>query len=782
VTQRLVAAFASPIAIVRASAGSGKSVALRDFLKRYWRPYLVYDVTPEHGTFARFVRGFSEAVGEYAPGARLSFGSAYERAMQARSPGTHLAAWLLEHLRACEQTIVVDNVHNTDLSGHTGEFLAHLVDNAPERLQWAIACRSADAFPVPRWMASNRMGVPVDDADLAFTAISIANLSRHLGLALSAHEYDGVLERTGGWATGVSFLLHGDAAGRREAEPIHAYEPVIERALGRCDSWELRALLSTAYLPDLSGEFLAGSDVTEAVARLHGRAPYLFEQTGPVPRYHDLLLGALRERLRTVDARERAGAVAIAGKALRRRSRFAEALELYTESNSGEAAIQILEYHGIELVERGYADVVEHALLRLEKNGDAQSARALALRAIVESRLGRFDTAESWFNQALAIATDDDVRMVEIKYLYACDLVRRYRLDCIPLLREHAYDDKLSSGLRAALLSALGQALIIAEEPDAARQAIERARALVESSLDDDLVARVLTRASYVYVYCGETDRARECALAAAAAAERASMFSIAAGAYSVLYVIAFDAEQPVLALAYLERLLENGIKSGNLQFHFYYLANALEIEAERHNLPALERVDAALQSFDLHFDDTDSREALLPGDAMRASWSGGFDRSFRLLHPTAVNQAGFDRTALRWAEIAVYAAGALRPDTFGAIESARAAIAQSEPSNRRSRARILVALASCLSGRSDICDLMLGTIDEETALPPRLAALRTAVVAVRERLGGAENHATVEAALSELRAHEFGGFAALLEALPFRAIVEAASAAEVLA
>ena len=207
--------------------------------------------------------------------------------------------------------------------------------------------------------------------------------------------------------------------------------------------------------------------------------------------------------------------------------------------------------------------------MQLERVHHAQTSISIALRAIVESRRGRFDTAESWFNQALARAGDDDLQMIEIKYLYACDLMQRFRLDCIPLLQAHAHDENVRAHLRSRILSALGQALTIADRPDEARAAIDEA--LVIGSVVGRRRAAAAPARSRGIRLSRRTRERQLYALTAAEAAVAASAFSIATSAYSILYAMADAAEDPKAALGYLNLLRENGLKSGRLHFQSYF-------------------------------------------------------------------------------------------------------------------------------------------------------------------------------------------------------------------
>jgi ATP/maltotriose-dependent transcriptional regulator MalT len=781
VTRRLKEASAFPIAILRGAAGSGKSVALRHYLAGSEEAYLLYDVAPEHATLARFVRGLTDALGELAPGARLSFAGAYERAMQSRDAARDLSTWLHEHIKSLRTVIALDNAYFAESDPQIAWFLTRLIESSPPGLRWILACRSADLLPLPGWMAFHTMGVPIEDSELAFTLEDIAELATMQGTDVTARACAQISESTQGWATGVRFLLQAASPSEsvetlEEFGPVRAFAPLIQRILTGCDTWELRALLSTCYLPEVTPAFVtasAGEETADAVTRLQSRAPYLFVRAGGAIRYHDLFANALRARLDDGNPRDRSAAVDLAAQTLRRSGRFADAIELYLRSDLLEPVVTILEHHGLELIERGHADTVEAALLELERAHHAQTSISIALRAIVESRRGRFDTAESWFNQALARAGDDDLQMIGIKYLYACDFMQRFRLDCIPLLQAHAHDDNVPAHLRARILSALGLALTIADRPKEAREAIDEAMAVAPHGGDDELRTLLLARAAYVYQ--DEPETGRRYALAAAEEAAAASEFGVATSAYSVLYAMADAAEDPRAALEYLDLLRDNGLKSGKLQNQFYFLACTLEIEAEQGDLAALARTDAALESFEVHFDDATSKEALLPANALRATWNGKFERAYDLLGPTAATQPVPDRTALRYAEVALYAAGALRfRDCDEAIAHAREALGETEEvSNRSRRALLLMALAFAIAGRSAQANAAIETASAG-GLPPRLAALRVAVEALRDRCRGEHNHARLTSALDGLRANDFGGFCRLFEALPIHAIFAA--------
>src|SRR5579872_6369536 len=93
VVERIRSSKTNRVLLLLAEAGFGKSVALRQFLDGEHEPCAFYRVPPETTTLLGFLRGLTEALEPYVPGAHLSFTMAYERAMQSQTPFAELATW-----------------------------------------------------------------------------------------------------------------------------------------------------------------------------------------------------------------------------------------------------------------------------------------------------------------------------------------------------------------------------------------------------------------------------------------------------------------------------------------------------------------------------------------------------------------------------------------------------------------------------------------------------------------------------------------------------------------
>jgi hypothetical protein len=368
--------------------------------------------------------------------------------------------------------------------------------------------------------------------------------------------------------------------------------------------------------------------------------------------------------------------------------------------------------------------------------------------------------AEAWFRHVIERARSSSVG-IDAAYRLARELVRHDRPDAVDLLEPIAADATLSDERRAAILSVLGQAYLVAQRPADARRAIESALACSER-LDAATRSYVYTRAAYVEFSCGDRLRAREHAALGAEIAENARLDVVAFGAYSVLYNLVYDDEGPSSSLACLERLADSAIRSGNLEFHLYAMVAAYELHVERGDVDAVERLDHGLRAFDLHYGASATLQGLLPSRAMVSAWAGKFAGAHALLAPSGQQQPHFpDRAALRWAEIALYAAAAgLHDRAHDALRCVDDEVQRNDSSSPHVlRAKVIAALAARLAGASP------------QPLPPmpneRLAALARAAETVAARCRGEAAALSLLDAFEGLRAHELGGLAKLFAALP---------------
>jgi hypothetical protein len=170
--------------------------------------------------------------------------------------------------------------------------------------------------------------------------------------------------------------------------------------------------------------------------------------------------------------------------------------------------------------------------------------------------------------------------------------------------------------------------------------------------------------------------------------------------------------------------------------------------------------------------------EGLLPAQALRAAWDGRFEHAYDLLAPGAEKLFDDDRTAYRWAEVAVYAAAAGKSGPArGGIERARETlrgVAADQPLAVRTVA--YVALAEILLGNDDaaLTAIAEARIAAENA-HARIRALVETVAAFHGcRAGGPEAVLALGDVLDDLERRELGGVARFIGRLPV-ALVEPA-------
>jgi tetratricopeptide (TPR) repeat protein len=209
-----------------------------------------------------------------------------------------------------------------------------------------------------------------------------------------------------------------------------------------------------------------------------------------------------------------------------------------------------------------------------------------------------------------------------------------------------------------------------------------------------------------------------------------------------------------------------------------FALTGSFDIAAELGDTERLARMERMLRAHELNYSDQWVGQSLLPSQALRLAARGDFDEAFRLLAPTAERQPTDDRRAERFAEIALYAAGA------GYLHEARAAIAGAlervdtlQAGMRRTlRVNAILAVALYLVGRrSDARERLQKAAPAEQHASLRTRVLIQALKVLFERWDGAENFDRLLDALEALRTSDFGGIAAVFAALPYRVPVSAA-------
>ncbi len=765
-----------PVTLIVAPAGFGKSVALRDFVETARIEAVRYDVAREDHTLTAFVHGLSAALEPVAPSAIAAFPAMQQRLMAVDDPVRELASWFAEHLKRTVCTIVIDDLHHAAADPDTVRLLVGVIEGCGERIRWIIATRSDVGLPIASWIGYGRCDYPIGEDDLRFTADEALATADEAQASAEPDEIEALRELTGGWPIALSIALRtrthaadlrAAASGTREI----VYRYLAEQVFAQLTAEQQRFLLRTAVFATFDLEIAEALGAGAQFLTQLRRTVTFLNASASEYRYHDLFRDFLERELRASGIPAWIAAHVEAGALLEnRRGGDPQALALYAKVRDVEAIVRIVERYGIELLERGEGELLERVLDAVPEEVRHEHAALIGVRAMLDANRGRRDVAEAAFVAAIERATDRDLRLALV-HRYAIELVRQGR-DCVELLTPYAADESVPLHRRVPVLGTLATGLVRANRLRDAMTTAQRALGLLQP-LGDDVRARIYQQAAYVYQFASTHERARSYATLAVELASARGAFEVAARAYSVLYaVVSDDDDDPIAALAVLDKLQECARKGASRQVRIFGTVASYAIEVERDDETAIERLESELIADDPM---ALAQPALLPAHALRAAWAGDFTRAYALLCGTAEGQDSPERRALRAAETALYAyAAGFRDEGDGSLHYAAATLESCRPSPRVVRAFLTLAIADLVRGRASSANRSLG--EAERRLTPAMRRLRALANAVRAtarvQLQQAER-AALTATLERLRAEHFGGLARLLAALPVARLEE---------
>ena len=759
------------VVLLVAEAGFGKSITVRQHLERELQPYAFFRVPPETATLLAFLRGLTEALDPFIPGAHLSLTMAYERAMQSRTPFLELANWFCEHLRDASMMIVVDDLHNAS-SEHIADFLSRATDETPVGIKWILAARPTATFSAAPWLARGNVDWPIDEAVLRFTPAELSALAKHAKLNVSERTLKKVLELTQGWPSAAALaLVRSEELERAENRSSRSelYQALAQALLERYDPATQELLLDTSVYNVLDGDVLRADGRWAQFQKLFREDGIFIDEIGNGKLRYDgelrsYLLQILRER---GEAHEKA-AYQRAASACEAAGRWTECLGFYRKAGASQELLRILEQRGFSLVETGAQEVLESSIESLPEDVRDRDPSILALKAVLDSDRARFDTSEAWFRLAIHDLQDEALRL-RIIYRYTLDLLRRGRLDCIELLEEAIESAAATKHeLQPMLCATLATAYALAERFDDARALIAQALPLLKPPLPEALLARGYHQAAYVAVRCREIADAERYALKAREIAISSNLYDLAARASSILYEIAHAWNvNPSQALEYVENVASFALRSGDVAQQEWALVTAYYIEAERGDARMMSTIERSLDVADVLQMANETANALVPGQALRATWSGDFEHAYRLLVNGADSLQTADLRAMSWSEVALFAAAAgLREPANSALRSARSHLAAAGDGKLATQALAYALITASLLDVRESRRVMRADARLMKTRPPITALVRAADVLDQYWLGSGSQDDVLDA-LNELYAFDLAGIAMMLEAMP---------------
>jgi len=308
--EKLNEGAAYPLTLISASAGSGKTTTLTEWIAQNNRPTAWISLDRGDNDPAFFLTYLISALrtiqGNFAEDIFSTMQSAQAESFEETLINLINAMAKITQ----ESTLVLDDFH-TITDQRTNELVAFLVENLPPQIHLVIASRMDPPWPLARYRARNRL-FEIRGQDLRFGYEEAAEfLKRTMGLDLSVEEVDALEARTEGWIAGLQLAalsMRGSSNVRSFVKAftgshIYVAEYLIEEILHQQPKDIQTFLLKTSLLDRLNAslcEAVSGCDDGRTILQNLYRANIFvipLDHDGEWFRYHHLFADLLQSRL-----------------------------------------------------------------------------------------------------------------------------------------------------------------------------------------------------------------------------------------------------------------------------------------------------------------------------------------------------------------------------------------------------------------------------------------------------------------------------------------------------
>lgn len=639
------------VILVVAPPGYGKTTLVREALGGTTHRWVT--LAPD-ATLETLVRALIEAL---VPDSVPALGGLFERANDGDFI-EQLAAWLQARLRPIEGLVVVDDLHR--LRDKTAlDLLANVIVETRARIRWIVASRESSVLPIGSWIAYGWMGLPITEADLAFSSEEAQDLARTLGIEIGSDDLGAIVDDTRGWPVAVRVSL--DAWKRspvRERIRIQTREVLfahVEREIWSELDDEQRELLAVfALLGSPANDLIADAGFPHSAAELetlHALVPFVQRDGKGGFHLHDLFAEFAIEVMRRDDSAVRELSRQ-SGANLRAHRHFLEALQLFVRARLVSEIHDTLVVGGFDLLDRGYRELILTSIELMESAGQGRAATVTALRGLMAVHDGDPASADALLERALRRAPRA-MRFEVIRRLADLRMNRGHPQEALDLL-ESIQEKTLSPAERAEWAATQAAGFASVANLDQAN----RWRQAAENLLDDIDVrtrTKVLQRLGLASYYLGDLPAAVAFATESAMIAEQHGMAANAAFAYAVLFAVAnMTGETEGKALGFARRQESAAERAGNVALRVHALRCILELAAERGDDKEFEATRALLNTLPdsrNHRDPVNGRLATALYEAGR----GGYRRACAALEGVAALDPTQRDQALCDAHLALY-------------------------------------------------------------------------------------------------------------------------------
>jgi ATP/maltotriose-dependent transcriptional regulator MalT len=475
VAARIAAAARHPLALLVAPAGSGKTVALNEYLASLPHPFRYFDAS----------------------------------SLDARD--------LLRSARDCARaapTIAIDSFEKLQPLDDVARQLIALIEATKAQTSWILASRSSARLPISSWLAYGVASLPLCASDLEFTAKECEALARLAGPPIDETVLSELTRLTGGWPALVAIALPSmQVAGKPNWSLARemCLDFIEQQTLATLEP-EQRALLECAVvLPTIDplilerAGFPGAAQTLDAIRHATGM---LEEEDGHCYALHPLLRDLLRDRITRAGLQSSGATHAKAAAGLEMTGNVEAALDAYIVACSRANVLRLLERDGFDLIERGRVDVVKRSIDALDDDTRRNHPRILALRGVIQSFSGKSSRAEFLLRRSLVQAKEDR-ELSAFASLRLAPLFANYGGDITALLIPLAEDSLQNPRHRAEAYSLLAATRAVSGQFGLAMDAMEQVEALLMEVDLDSARAKILQRIGVAAIYAGEPERAR---------------------------------------------------------------------------------------------------------------------------------------------------------------------------------------------------------------------------------------------------------------------------------
>lgn len=456
-TDRLLANLSSPLTLVTANAGSGKTTLVADFLRTHKRQFVWYQLDHTDADPSVFLGYLGFGIQQLVPGFGEAMFAYFQEATDelAQHPERAVDVFLNEVLDRVEQQliIVLDDYHHLGNEIGVHAVLDRLLAYLPDVLHIIMISREMPPLSMGKLRTHSPLAT-IDRADLLFTDEETQELFRKVfDLELTPQQLAEYRERTHGWITALQLVrqvAHRSVISSREGQgEVPDLVEVLRQSerdifdyfaeeVFSDESEDVRKLLLQVSLLDrieidtcasLYPE-LKCSRLLPKLVRRNVFISVASDRRGEEYRLHPLFQNFLRRRLRS-----EIGRVGVAAEHQRCAAHF-------LERGSWEQAVRHLlaaeDFPGAARViaERGPEWISSGALGSLASLADAvpaaafeQHPRALAHRAEVARLSGQYDFAQSMFRRAASLLHEGGDNEGEADALHSLATLARRQAD-----------------------------------------------------------------------------------------------------------------------------------------------------------------------------------------------------------------------------------------------------------------------------------------------------------------------------------------------------------------